>query len=508
MFDNDVPHSKELEKEVLGGLLNNPKAFPEVDSILTTEDFYSKENYYIYFGLTQVVSDYVESGQKINAAILHDKVSSVFSDKRGLDLLEYIRDLQFCTASTEDTIKAAVGLAKFTFKRDMLKKLRESIKLLSEEDSIDKITSDVYENVTSVEKMYGCSNQPINVTVNNSDRIKDRVNTPRDLGIPWPDQFSEVNKIMGDLVIGQISIIGARLKQGKTTMLTTIAEGVASRGTPVLFLDTEMESDLIADRRTAAISGIPCWEISTGYFEESSFQKFQDKADEIDKEKPFWHLHVPLADDNQLCSIIRRFKHAHCEKGQKFLVIYDYMHLTGEKTSSHNQGWQILTDKTTRLKAVCSEMGAACLAAVQLNRTGENKNRRSNQVAMDLATIAGSDGIAQKGDKVFWWGQKAEDKLHTDNIEGQGDFGTHMLIPLASRIQGKHAMGFSDNRTRISDDGSEISEPFYFNFSVINFQVTECGTLDTIIARSRNVRRQNDSNNEQNQERDGAVELE
>ena len=171
MFDNDVPHSKELEKEVLGGLLNNPKAFPEVDAILTTEDFYSKENYYIYFGLTQVVSDYVESGQKINAAILHDKVSSVFSDKRGLDLLEYIRDLQFCTASTEDTIKAAVGLAKFTFKRDMQKKLRESHKLLLEEDSIDKITSDIYENVTSVEKMYGCSNQPVNVTVNNNDRI-------------------------------------------------------------------------------------------------------------------------------------------------------------------------------------------------------------------------------------------------------------------------------------------------------------------------------------------------
>ena len=66
-------------------------------------------------------------------------------------------------------------------------------------------------------------------------------------------------------------------------------------------------------------------------------------------------------------------------------------------------------------------------------------------------------------------------------------------------------MGFSDNRTRISDDGSEISEPFYFNFSVRNFQVTECGTLDTIIARSRNVRRQNDSNDQQNQERDGAV---
>ena len=34
------------------------------------------------------------------------------------------------------------------------------------------------------------------VNCNNNDRIKDRVNNPKDLGIPWPDQFSEVNKML------------------------------------------------------------------------------------------------------------------------------------------------------------------------------------------------------------------------------------------------------------------------------------------------------------------------
>lgn len=507
MFD-DTLYSKELEMELLGGLINNPEAFPEIDSFITVDDFYSKENYYIYFGLTQIISDYVASSTKVNATLLHDKVFPVFKDRRGLDLLEYIRDLSFYTASFDDTIKSAKSLSRVTYKRLMDKKLEEARKLVREEGSIDKINADIYESITSVEKLYTSSSDPINITACSVGVIEDRVNNPKPLGIPWPDQYSQVNKIMGDLVIGQVSIIGARAKQGKTTMLADIAESVAARGTKVLFIDTEMDTRWILDRRAAAMSGISFYEIATGYWKPESVQKWNAAKPEFDKRKPFFHIHQPLADANQLCSIIRRFKHSHCKKDENFLVIYDYMHLTGEATSNHHQGYQILTDKTTKLKAVCHEMGAACLAAVQLNRGGENKNRKSNQVTRDLSVIAGSDGIAQKGDKIFWWGKKSEDEMHEDNIQGQGDYGTHMLLPLAARIQGEYAMGFDDSRRRIMDDGSERSVPFYFNFEIKNFKVTEMGSLDDIIARSRNRRRQNDSSDQHNQERDGAVELE
>jgi hypothetical protein len=183
------------------------------------------------------------------------------------------------------------------------------------------------------------------------------------------------------------------------------------------------------------------------------------------------------------------------------------MQLTGEQTSNHNPAWQILGEKTARLKACCAEMGAACLGAVQINRMGETKNRKSGQIERSLSVIAGSDKISQLADKVFWWGKKAQDEIHSDNIDGQGDYGTHLLIHLASSHQGEDSLGIDDVRRRIMADGSEIDQPFYFNFDVKNFKVTEMETVDQIIAKSRNRRSRNDSDNPQNQERDGSVEL-
>jgi len=288
--------------------------------------------------------------------------------------------------------------------------------------------------------------------------------------------------------------------------------GVAAEGTKVLVLDTEMLGEEIQFRIASAKTGINCTKLETGKWNTDLklVEKFRESEEELSKVLPLYHLYTPLSNIDQLCSVIRRFKHAMCAKDENFLVLYDYMQLTGEQPSAHNQAWMILGDKTAKLKACCSEMGAACLGAVQINRLGESKNKKSGQIERNLSVVAGSDKISQLADKVFWWGKKAQDEIHADNIDSQQDCGTHLLMPLASRFQGEDALGYDDNRRRILTDGTEIDQPFYFNFEVKNFKVQEMGTLDDIISRSRNRRRTNDSDAPENPnaERDGSVELE
>jgi hypothetical protein len=61
------------------------------------------------------------------------------------------------------------------------------------------------------------------------------------------------------------------------------------------------------------------------------------------------------------------------------------------------------------------------------------------------------------------------------------NFGTHKLIPLKTRFQGKNAVGHHDLVRRPMEDGSFRWMNNFLNFSVENFNVEERGSLHSII---------------------------
>ena len=70
-------------------------------------------------------------------------------------------------------------------------------------------------------------------------------------------------------------------------------------------------------------------------------------------------------------------------------------------------------------------------------------------------------------------------------LEELGDdgenFGTHKLIPLKTRFQGKDAAGHHDLVRRPMPDGTFKWCNNFLNFSVENFNVNERGSLNDII---------------------------
>ena len=67
-------------------------------------------------------------------------------------------------------------------------------------------------------------------------------------------------------------------------------------------------------------------------------------------------------------------------------------------------------------------------------------------------------------------------------VDGQ-EFGTHKLIPLKTRFQGKDAAGHQDIMRRTFADGTQRFMPNFLNYNVDNFNVTESGSLRDIVAR-------------------------
>ena len=123
-----------------------------------------------------------------------------------------------------------------------------------------------------------------------------------------------------------------------------------------------------------------------------------------------------------------------------------------------------------------------------MNRTGEPSNRRGGAVVDDSSAIAQSDRLQWFASFVAIFRRKTVDEIAED---GQ-DFGTHKLIPLKTRFQGKDAAGHHDLVRRVMPDGTTKYINNYLNFTIINFNVSEVGSLHDIVNRDMDQHSLND----------------
>ena len=157
------------------------------------------------------------------------------------------------------------------------------------------------------------------------------------------------------------------------------------------------------------------------------------------------------------------------------------------------QNWaehQAIGQKIDKLKRISEEIQCPIVTAMQLNRTGENFNRSSNNVVDDSSVIALSDRLQWFASFVAIFRRKTLDELALDGQE----FGTHKLIPTKTRFQGKEAAGHQDLVRRLDAGGKQVWGQNYLNYNVHNFRIEEKGSLMTIAQRQREQYELNDNN--------------
>jgi hypothetical protein len=160
------------------------------------------------------------------------------------------------------------------------------------------------------------------------------------------------------------------------------------------------------------------------------------------------------------------------------LICYDYVKLTGEKMGQNWAEHQAIGDKIDKLKRVSEETKSPIFTAVQLNRTGENQGRRGTDVTDDSSAIALSDRLQWFASFVAIFRRKTQDEMAQD---GQA-YGTHKLIPLKTRYQGRDATGHQDLVRRRNEDGTDGPWAInYLNFNVENFNLTDRGSLRDVV---------------------------
>ena len=77
------------------------------------------------------------------------------------------------------------------------------------------------------------------------------------------------------------------------------------------------------------------------------------------------------------------------------------------------------------------------------------------------------------------------DNEYDENGNITYDAGTHKLIPVKNRFQGREALGHVTFMQRILPDGSRRYDDMYINFDLDNFKVEEKGSLRNLCDRAR-----------------------
>ena len=467
-------YSLQVEKYVLSGLIRHPTSFADVESFISDSDFVNEVHYTIFC----VFKETFNKGEQIDKVLISQKCKNLgitFKDQ-SIDIFNYVNSICLIPTSQPGLAEGAKELLKLRIRREIeqtgddIKKFANSCaekpieEIITESDKIynNKICAYAAEN-----------NKPEDITANVIEIIEERGNNPiQDTGLATP--YPNFNRLYGGIRPGNIYAWVSRPKHGKSTILNDLAIKVTSmnKGCRALVLDTEMSTIDMKFRIASSLTGIPVWYLETGNWKKNAqlYAKFQDsKATIKSVSNQVDHLQVAGKPIGEIVSIVKRWYFSKVGRGNQCVIVYDYIKLTGE-SDKNKQEYQLIGDKVNALKELCLELNVPILTACQLNRSAENG-------VDDSSAISQSDRLQWYASFVAIFRRKSVEEIADDGIE----FGSHKLIPLATRFQGKDSAGHHD-LVRIKEGKKIKYAPNYISFNINNFNVEETGTLEDILS--------------------------
>jgi replicative DNA helicase len=387
------PHSEEVERAILSGILNSPAKMVDIKAILPHRDyFYVPQHTTIYHALLLMY----EEGFGISLVTLAEWL-------KNYDLAEqaggysYLTDIMEEYSPWEDFKKLAGMIASHWRSREFLKesfltteKIYEnslgSNKAISEH--VQKLGDLLNSNSASGLEHCKAAVMEIREAVENSRKGIRTVSHYTSTG------FKEIDNVILGLKDTSLIVVAGRPGSGKSGYSTNMAVNIAKRGLPVALFSLEMGKDEIMERIIAGESGFSTHKVKTGALRNHEYEIFDRRTKEI--------LDLPLYIDDTDCGTVDKIRAKtqslknRVPHGKIGAVIIDYIHIM-DREGTGNEADEI--NKITRnLKKLARELKVPVVALSQLNRKVEE---RPNKRPM-LADLKSSSGIEQDADIVMF----------------------------------------------------------------------------------------------------------
>lgn len=390
--------------------------------------------------LNQIIFKCLEHVLQNNTTITSVDIPSLLSSAKSLGLINIINNQDdkthirsiFNLPINEDTVrKLAIKLRKLQVARDLIENLddaKKNLLLVTGDEPLNKILSVAEDKILQFSLALGNGENDPKKMGNSIDKYIDNIinNPNKSVGIPSGFSIYD-SSIGGGFRRGTVSIIGARMKNGKSVMALNISYNVAKLGIPVLYIDTEMTINDHNARLLAMVSDVKISDIEQGKIAQNDYirSKVEQQIGHI-KNLPLHYQSVAGLDFDEIVAIARRwiYKEVGFEHGKTkpCLIVYDYLKLMSDDNLTKNLAeHQALGFQTTALHNFMVKHDVPCVTFVQLNRDALTRE--------DTGVVMGSDRILMFGSNFSILKRKSEEEIAETGYQ----YGNHKLVPLISR---------------------------------------------------------------------------
>ena len=382
-----LPHSKELEKNILGAILLDKRVLPLVVGHLKTEIFYDLGHQKVFSTIKKMYDDNVS----IDLSTIAQKLvnDETVKELGGAYYLSKLTDNITGGSHINTHIDMVVELYK---KREayMLFKQTEMECLDNDSQAIDLLSS-VNGKLIALQEFGNIHEKSIDDVIMTLNYARDKAQNGELLG--FNTGFEEINNTLAGWCKPDLVIIAARPGMGKTAfMLSTIYHLCIVQKVPAAIFSLEMSSEQLVERLESITSMVPLKRLRMNLMDDEE-RKILLKSDDKILLSP---LHIEDTGGIGISQLRAKATIMKQKYGIKVIFI-DYLQLMSGQNKTNQNREQEVSLISRSLKSLAKELGVPIIALSQLSRKVEERADKMPQ----LSDLRESGSIEQDADAVI-----------------------------------------------------------------------------------------------------------
>jgi len=375
--------SASTERSVLSCLFRSRDAWITVSDILSEEDF----SFPLHRQLYHAVCIGHEKRLTLDPVVLSDKLGEhAQKELENVGGWAYLKDLFDHPISPSNVGELVRELRELTLRRKTAAAGVEIQKLASNERDIDQMLgkAQVAVDQISAQADEGVVRIGSDLAWNVQQKIEHATLVP---GLPTG--FRALDLYLQGFQSGELYVLGARKKTGKSVTLLTMARNLALKNqTPILYISTEHHHKLDQLRLLSMEAEVSFNLLNSGMVKDqpAMMDRVTEAVGRIE-DAPFHFKYLPSFGLDKIKRMARKYIRL---EGVK-VVFFDLIKMPQGQNQAKE--WQELGVLAYGLKELAGEEGIPVISAVQVNREGANAQRLQEDLDSDY--FAGSDRIGQ-----------------------------------------------------------------------------------------------------------------
>jgi len=391
------PHSRDLERNILGGLMIDNSFIDTVSAILKPKHFYVNAYGMVFDCICNlheenITADIITIADRLQATGKLDAIGGPVE----------LAELSTAFSSQESIVYSANKILANWIKRDLIQ-LAYSLSeqcydpTIEAETLLNKVQQDIFEIISINQKKEYVN---LKKTVSNNMEFLEKVTADKSKQIKIygvPSGYDDLDKWTGGFQNSELIIIAGRPSHGKTALGLNIARNAARQhGKNIGIFSIEMSNRELGFRYMVLDSSIDLSKMKTGNISESEFMRVAEESARFQK----LPANILIDDTSPLTLFELRSKARNMKSDHNIdMLMIDYLQLMDysdtEKLDRHLEVAKI----TRGLKQLAKELDIPVAALAQLSRKVEERGGDKRPMLSDLRE---SGAIEQDADVIIF----------------------------------------------------------------------------------------------------------